>query len=463
MKIINTLLLLLLYILSLTATAAPKIEHWVTDDGLAVYYVGVPQLPMLDMRLVFAAGSVRDADQTGLAMLTSSMLDEGAAGLSVDQLAQQFESVGAHNSAGSARDMAWMSLRTLTLKKEQTVAVDTWLKVIGQLDWPEKNFARLKKQVLLGLQAEKQSPAAIANKTFFKHLYGKHPYASPSNGTEASINAITLAQLKAFHKRYYVKQNAMLAIVGAVNRAEAETLAKRVAASLGTGKKAAAIPAVTALTVAKTIHIPYPSKQAHVLIGQIGNKRGDKDYFSLYLGNHILGGSGFTSRLVKAIRDKRGLSYSVYSYFSPMQALGPFMLGLQTKLSQTDEAVQVATQLLSDFQSKGASEAELIAAKKDITGSFPLGVASNADIVQYLGMIGFYQLPLDYLDAFTGKIDALTIAKVKDAFKRRIQPDKLLTVIVGGSEKTPSKTPLQDKTSAPAIPAKDQATPASKD
>jgi len=453
MKIINTLLLLALYGISCAVSAAPKIEHWLTDDGLAVYYVEVPQLPMLDMRLIFSAGSVRDADQAGLSMLTSSMLDEGAAGLSVDQLAQQFESVGANNSAGSARDMAWMTLRTLTLKKEQTVAVDTWLKVIGQVDWPEKNFKRLKKQVLLGLQAEKQSPASIANKAFFKHLYGDHPYASPSHGTEESINAITLEQLKAFYKQYYVKKNAMLAIVGAVSRADAEILAKRIAAALASGKKSADIPAVKALTAAKTIHIPYPSKQAHVLIGQTGNKRGDKDYFSLYLGNHVLGGGGFTSRLVKAIRDKRGLSYSVYSYFSPMKELGPFILGLQTKLSNTDEAVQVATQLLGEFQSKGVTDAELIAAKKDITGSFPLGVASNADIVQYLGMIGFYQLPLDYLDTFTGKIDALKIAEVHDAFKRRIQPDKLLTVIVGGSEKKPSKTPLKQDATRPTTAA----------
>ena len=442
MKIINTLVLLALYLMTQAVFAAPKIQHWTTDDGLAVYYVEVPQLPMLDMRLLFSAGSARDGDQAGLAMLTSSMLDEGAAGLSVDQLAEQFESVGANNSAGSARDMAWMTLRTLTLEKEQATAVDTWLKVIGQVDWPEKNFLRLKKQVLLGLQEEKQSPAAIANKVFFKNLYGDHPYASPSNGTEASINVIKLEQLKAFYQQYYVKQNAMLAIVGAVSRQEAEALAKRVAAALATGKKAAEIPPVKALSAAKTIHIPYPSKQAHILMGQTGNKRGDKDYFSLYLGNHVLGGGGFTSRLMKEVRDARGLSYSVYSYFSPMKALGPFILGLQTKLSQTDEAVQVATQLLSDFQKKGATDAELVAAKKDITGSFPLGVASNADIVQYLGMIGFYNLPLDYLDAFTGKIAAISVAEVQDAFKRRIQPDKLLTVIVGGSEKKQTKASI---------------------
>jgi zinc protease len=435
MKIINLYLLLALVFFTQLASAAPKIQHWTTDDGLAVYYVEVPQLPMLDMRIVFSAGSVRDNQQAGLAMLTSSMLDEGAGGLSVDELAHKFESVGANFSAGSARDMAWITLRTLTLQQPQKVAVDTWLKVLSDVNWPEKNFQRLKKQVLQGLEAEKQSPSAIANKAFFKHLYGEHPYASPSNGNEASIKAITIEQLKAFHQQYYVKQNAMLAIVGAVSKDEAEVLAKRVAASLVTGKKAADIPVVKPLEKAKTLHIPYPSKQAHIMIGQVGNKRGDKDYFTLYTGNHIFGGGGFTSRLMKEVRDARGLSYSVYSYFSPMQALGPFILGLQTKLSQTDEAVQVSSQLLKDFQNKGITEAELIAAKKDITGSFPLGVASNADIVQYLGMIGFYNLPLDYLDAFTNKVEMLSVADINKALADRIQSDKLLTVIVGGEAK----------------------------
>ena len=430
---------IVLFILMLSPAmlmAAPKIQHWVTDDGLRVYYVNVPQIPMFDARLIFDAGSARDAGNAGVAKMTAAMLFEGADGLNADQLAEKLESVGAEYSSGSARDMAWITLRTLTLEKEQATAVDTWLKVIGSPDFPEKSFARLKKQFLLGLQAEKQSPEAIATKAFYKNLYGDHPYASPMNGTEESIQAMTLDQLKAFRKQYYVAQNAVLAIVGAISREDAETLAKRVSSKLGQGKRAETIPAPKPLTEAKTIRIPYPSQQAHVMIGQLGDKRGDKDYFTLYTGNYTLGGGGFTSRLMKEIRDARGLSYSVYSYFSPMKELGPFILGLQTKISQTDEAVNIAREQVKKFQAEGPTEEELTAAKKDITGSFPLGVASNDDIVGYLGMIGFYDLPLDYLDAFTGKINAITREQVADAFKRRIHPDKMLTVIVGGEDKS---------------------------
>ena len=444
------LLLLIVTLLPALSLAAPKIQHWTTDEGLRVYYVEVPQIPMLDLRLTFAAGSVRDAGNLGVAKMTSAILSNGADGLTADQLAEQFESVGAESGAGTARDMAWMTLRTLTLEKEQEKALSTWLKVIGKPDFPEKDFKRLKKQFLLGLQAEKQSPAAIATKTFYKNLYGDHPYGSPSNGTEETIQAMKLEQLKAFYNKYYVAKNAVLAIVGAVNREQAEVLAKRIAAELKSGEKAAKVAAPQALTAAKTIRIPYPSQQAHVMMGQLGDKRGDKDYFTLYLGNNVLGGGGFSSRLMKEIRDARGLSYSVYSYFAPMEELGPFILGLQTKVEQTDEAVKVAADLVKTFQQNGPTEEEIVAAKKDVTGSFPLGVASNSDIVGYLGMIGFYDLPLDYLDAFTGKINSISRDDVVDAFKRRMQPDKMLTVIVGGEAETKEQTDGKTEETKPA-------------
>ncbi len=416
--------------------AGPDIQTWTTAKGLRVYFVAVPQLPMLDIRLTFAAGSARDGDQPGLAMLTSGAMNDGAGGLSADELAETFESVGAIYDSGSARDMTWFSLRTLTLEDELKTALDTWLKVLGQPEFPEKEFKNDQKLTLVGLQAEKQSPAALADKAFMQALYGDHPYAAPENGTEDSIAAITTAQLKAFAAQYYVARNGVLALVGALDRQQAEALAERVSAVLAEGERAPALPEVKPLTAAKTIHIPFPSQQAHIMIGQPGYKRGDADYFSLYLGNYVLGGGGFNSRLTKEIRDKRGLSYSVYSYFAAMAQAGPFKMGLQTRLDQTDEALQVARDTLNTYRQEGPSANELGAAKKDITGGFPLRTASNSDIIGYLAMIGFYDLPLDYLDTFTGNIKALTQEQVMDVLQRRLDPDKMLTVIVGGEKKS---------------------------
>jgi len=430
----------LLLLIPQLSTAAPKIENWVTESGLQVYFVHVAELPMLDARLTFAAGSTHDGKKVGIASMTTAMLDKGAAGLNADQIAEAFESVGAEFSTGSARDMAWISLRTVTLPEQLTPALSTWQKIIASPDFPDADFSRLKKQALIGLEAEKQSPAAIASKAFYKHLYHDHPYAQPQNGTEASIEAMTIEDIKAYYKQFFVVKNAQLALVGSINRKDAEKLAVNIAKALmsndkGVGEKAPEVPEVQPLKQAKVVHIPYPSKQAHIMIGQPGDKRGDKDYFSLYLGNHGLGGSGFTSRLMKEVRVKRGLAYSVYSYFIPMQENGPFMLGLQTKLSQTNEALQVVRDVLTKFQKEGPSEEDLKASKLNITGGFPLRTASNDDIIGYLAMIGFYGLPLDYLDTFTNTINNISRDEVMDAFKRRVHPDKMLTIIVGGEAK----------------------------
>lgn len=417
------------------AHAAPQIEHWTTSKGLRVYYVYAPELPMLDLRLQFDAGSARDGTKPGLAMLTAQMLDTGAAGLSEDQLAEQFESVGAQFSASASMDMTAISLRTLTREKSLQTALATWLKVITQPDFPQPAFERTKKLMLVDLQGEKQNPESLASKAFYKALYGDHPYGQPTNGTESSITALKVADLKAFYQQYYVAQNGLLAMVGAVERAQAEALAEKIAAALPAGVAAAPIPEVQPLTKATTVKIPYPSAQSHILIGQIGSKRGDADFYTLYMGNQVLGGSGFTSRLMKEVRTKRGLSYSVYSYFLPFAQLGVFELGLQTKREQTDEALKVMRDTLQQFQQEGPTAEELEAAKKDITGGFPLRTANNSQIVEYVGMIGFYQLPLDYLDTFTSKVNALTKEAIVEAFKRRVQPDKMVTVIVGGDEK----------------------------
>ena len=427
----------ILFSFSQLSFSAPKIENWVTESGMRVYFVNVPELPMLDLRLSFAAGSAYDRDKLGLAGLTSSMLSKGAAGLNADQIAEAFESVGANFSTGTGKDMASISLRTLTMAEQKDVALQTWLKVIEKPEFPSADFDRLKKQALIGLQAEKQDPGSSASKAFYKNLYPGHPYGQPQNGTEESINAMNIDDLKAFYKRYFVNKNAQLALVGSIDKAEAEEIARQVSKALlagerGIGEKAAAIQVVKALDKATIVKIPFPSTQAHIMIGQPGDKRGDKDYFSLYLGNHGLGGSGFTSRLMKEVRVKRGLSYSVYSYFIPMKENGPFMLGLQTKLSQTDEAIKVAREVLETFQKEGPSEEDLQASKTNISGGFPLRTASNSDIMGYIEMIGFYDLPLDYLDTFTQTINDISREQVIDAFKRRVNTDKLLTVIVGG-------------------------------
>lgn len=421
-----------LLLATFSSFATPSIAHWQTQQETNVYFVDAPQLPMVDIRLLFDAGGARDSDLPGTALLTNAMLDEGTASANTDEIAAAFDDVGAKFSTESVRDMAVLSLRTLVEEKAMNQAVDMFIDVSSQPVFPEASFARLKNQMKTGLQAQKQSPEAIAERAFYEALYGQHPYAKMPSGDEKSLEKIEISDLKAFFNKYYVAQNAVLVIVGDLREADAKALSEKISSALQKGKAAPEVPAVTALQEAAEKQINFPSSQSHLLVGQPGVTRTDADYFPLYVGNHVLGGGGLVSIINDEIREKRGLSYSAYSYFRPMREAGPFQMGLQTRNEQAEEALTVLRQTLRDFVKNGPTDEQLEAAKQNITGGFALRLDSNSKIADYLGVIGFYQLPLDYLDNFKQRVNAVTKAEIKDAFARRVQPDKMITVIVGG-------------------------------
>lgn len=418
-------------LLSFSVAASPQIENWQTSNGTQVLFVEAKELPMLDIRLVFDAGAARDP-KGGVALLTSSMLNQGTKNKDTDAIATAFDDVGAEYSAESERDMAVLSLRTLSKADALQPAIDTFVEVIGQPVFPEKSFDRLINQVKTSLQSEKQSPSAIADRAFYQQLFGEHPYAAMPIGTEASVNGITVADLQQFYQQYYVANNAVLVIVGDADSKQAKALAERISDSLPTGKKAAALPKVEPLESAQEVRLPYPSSQTTILMGQPGLTRDDADFFPLYVGNHILGGSGLVSIISNEIREKRGLSYSAYSFFRPMREAGPYQFGLQTRNDQAEQALQVLKQTLVDFVEQGPTTEQLTAAQKNITGGFALRLDSNSKIADYLAMIGFYQLPLDHLDTFNARVEAVTVEQIKAAYKKRIHPQKMITVLVGG-------------------------------
>jgi zinc protease len=432
----HCLSLALIALASLWVTAAdalPVIQTWNTEKGAKVLFVEAPELPMVDIRLVFDAGGARDGKQAGVASLTNALLDQGAAGLNADDIARGFEQRGANLGNGSERDMAWLSLRSLTEAKILEPALELFGKVLARADFPEADFKREQQRMLVGLEYQKQRPKSIVKKAFYRNLYADHPYASDPSGTKESVEALTVQALRDFYQRYYVARNATVVIVGDVSRKQAQTIAARLADALPQGDRAPALAKVAELPEAEQVFIEHPSSQSHVLMGVPGLRRKDPDYFPLYVGNHILGGSGLVSRISEEIREKRGLSYSAYSYFIPMRHKGPYMLGFQTRNDQRDEALTVLRQTLQTFIKDGPTQQELESSKNNIVGGFPLRVSSNGKIAEYLAVIGFYDLPLDYLASFTKKVQAVTAEQIRDAFKRRVQSPRMVTVIVGGA------------------------------
>jgi zinc protease len=411
--------------------AAPQIQTWQSANGAKVLFVEAPEIEMVDVRVVFDAGSARDGEKQGVTSFTNSLMTEGAGEWSAYQIAQRMEGVGAQLETGSLRDMAWVSVRSLTQPKALASALETMAAVIAEPNFTEEDMERQRQSILAGLVQDEQSPGSLGKKRLYQIVFGDHPYAGDPQGTVESVKAITREDLMATHQRLYVAKNALVAIVGAVDREQAESIANQVTRGLKPGEAVAKLPPVQPLKRASDEQIPFPSTQSHLYIGQPGMRRGDADYFPLYVGNHILGGSGLVSLLSHEVRQKRGLSYSVYSYFLPMRQVGLFQMGLQTKNDQAGEALQVVRETLQRFIKEGPTAKELKAAKQNITGGFPLRIASNGKIVEYLAVIGFYDLPLDYLDRFNDKVSAVTREQIQDAFERRIDPQRMVMVQVG--------------------------------
>ena len=418
---------------SITANAAVKIEHWQTPSGARVYFVENHDLPIVDLSVNFAAGSARDtADKSGVAGITRYMMTLGAAGLSDEALTNQFADVGAVLGGDFDADRASLKLRTLSSVTEQTQALATFKKILQQPDFSQVVLTREKARIVAGIQESETQPESISNKAFMSALYGQHPYGF--SGTVASVSAIAAPDLQQFYQQHYGANGAVIAVIGDLTRNQASQIADDIAAGLPKAAAPTPVPMVALPPAENVQKIAHPASQSHILMGYPGIKRIDPDYFTLYVGNYILGGGGFVSRLTEEVREKRGLVYSVYSYFMPLAEQGPFQIGLQTKKEQSNEALKVVHETLEKFMQNGVTEKELQAAKDNIIGGFPMRIDSNGKILDYISMIGFYQLPLTYLDDYNKKVAAVTTAQIKEAFNRRIDRKKLVTVIVGGQD-----------------------------
>lgn len=418
-----------------SALATPHIQHWTSPSGARVYFVENHDLPMLDLTVTFAAGSSFDVtEKSGLAGLAHRMLDLGAEGLSEDDIARNLADIGAQFGKNFDADRAGISLRTLSSTAERVQALDILARVLQHPLFKEDVLAREKIRLIADLKEDETKPERIAEKAFGKAVFGTHPYGLPSSGEVSAVENIQRADIEAFYRTHYLAKTAVVAIMGDVTRAEAEAIAQNLTAQLPQGVETVQVAPVTMQIKANEQRIIHPATQSHILMGAPGLARKDPDYFALYVGNHILGGGGFVSRLMHEIREKRGLAYSVYSYFIPMKLPGAYQIGLQTKKNQADEALRLVRATLREFIDKGVTKKELQASKQNIIGGFPLRIDSNKKIVDYLSVIGFYELPLTYLDDFVGNVDKVTIEQIRAAFERRVNPDAMATVIVGAPE-----------------------------
>ncbi len=435
--------------IALVAVASPahaklNIQHWTLDNGARVYFVESHTIPIVDVSIEFDAGSRRDpAGKAGMATLTNAMLARGLqqttlpdgqqeAAMTEAEISDALADVAAQRGGGAGSDRAGMSMRTLVSKAERDVAIRMLARLLAQPAFPAELFARDKARTVSAIRDSLTKPESIANKAFWRLAYGNHPYGVEA--TVESVEAITRDDLLAFHRTHYVTGTAVISIIGDISRAEAEAIAReltlRLPRATPDGKPLPALPEV-ALPQRSEERIPHPASQAHILIGMPALSRSDPDFHALTVGNYILGGGGFVSRLTREVREKRGLAYSAYSYFSAMLQPGPYQAGLQTRKDQADEALKVVRDSIDTWLRDGPTQDELKAAKDNLIGGFALRIDNNRKILDNLSMIGYYQMPLDYLDTWTDKVAKVTVADIRAAFARKLAMDRMVTVIVG--------------------------------
>ncbi|MDD2882672.1 MAG: pitrilysin family protein [Rhodoferax sp.] len=449
--------------------AGIPIEHWTQPSGAQVYLVQSAAIPMVDVQLDFDAGGRRDpADQAGLASVAAAMTAKGVRAstspaepaLDENAVGEAWADLGASFVAHATSDRMSFALRSLTYPDLLAKAVQLAARQLAEPSFPADVWGREREGMQASIREANTRPATIAGRAFNQAVYGSHPYGYEM--TQESLARIDVSQMAALYRQMILPCRAKVTVVGALNRSQADQLvakllgrlsseadlthqsqgSPRAKAQLAGTAAVVSCPALPAVAEVAPLQQPseqriaFESAQAHVLLGQPGFKRDDPDFFALTVGNYILGGGGFVSRLTNQVREKRGLSYSVYSYFSPALHAGAFTIGLQTRPDQADQALQVSREVLTRFVADGPTQHELKAAKDNLIGGFALRIDSNRKLLDNVANIAWNHLPLTYLDTWTQQIDKVTAADIRAAFQRKLQPQTMATVVLGGA---PSK------------------------
>lgn len=426
-------LLLPLILLPVCAQAAVNIQRWHTAEGTQVLLVERHENPIVDVRISFkGAGSTSNpADKSEVAEFTASMLTTGTEELDEEAFHARVNDLAASLSSDSGEEGAAVTLRSLSRADSLRPAVALLNQSLTRPRFAETVFERLRKQSITALQQQETDLGFIAERELTRLNYGSHPYGRSAYTGADSIRKVTLNDIRAFHRSRYGKNNAVVAVVGDLNRRQTEALVKQALNGLPARSTAAEnVPAVPEHR-SEQRRIPFAGEQAQVMMGMPLIKRHDPDYYALVAGNYVLGGGGFDSRLMQELRDKHGYTYGASSDLSPASQAGPFTIGFSTQKNNTEPALQAARRVLASFIEEGPTEAELKQAKANITGSFPLRFDTNAKLLGYLSLIGFHNLPDDYLEAYPKAISALTAEQIKSAWQRRVNPENINIVVVG--------------------------------
>lgn len=413
------------------AYAKPLGERIVLDNGVVLLYSYQPALPIVSYNIIIDSGSIREIeDRAGLSEITANLLTEGAGGLSSQQIAEKIEFVGGSISSSGGKEYATVGLNVLS--KDLPLGLDLLYKVLRQPDFPQAELDRIKKQTIGAIDAKQDNPSALAQDAFLESVYTKASgYGRPIEGYKETITNITRDDVIKFYKNNYCPDRMIVAVVGDIKRDDAINSIKKLTENWNNLPKSD-IKLSKVSNINKNIIINKKLTQANILYGSLAIERSNSDYYKALTMNYILGGGGFTSRLMDIIRDNNGLAYDVHSYFMPSKYTGIFIAGLQTRKDSADRAVKLLKDEINRIKSTSVTDNELNAAKAYLIGSFPLKIDTNAKISNMLVQLEFYNLGLDYPDRYPAIIKAITKDDIKAAANKYLPTENnAIEVIVG--------------------------------
>lgn len=421
-----------------SAEAGMTAKRTVLNNGMVLLTSEQRALPMVSIELLIEAGSrYEPADQAGLANLTSKLLIYGTKQRTAVQISDTLDFIGASLEAGSGQDTTSVSMTVL--KKDLTTGLELLADVLTQSTFPQAEIDRQKQAIIASIRAAEEEPGIVAAKAFAAALFPDSPYGRPVEGSEASVKALQQKSLRDFFARNYRPNRSIIAVVGDVSEQEIAKALNGAFRAWAKGEPSGQALVPANVGESKVLRINKDLTQANIVLGHNGVARGNPDYYALQVMNYVLGGGGFSSRVMDSIRNERGLAYSVYSYFAAEKSHGAFEFIMQTKNETALEAIRIATEEMRRMREQPVAEQELSDAKDYLIGSFPLRFDTNRKVAGFLSQVEYFELGLDYPDRYADLIRKVTREDVQRVAKQYLQPERLITVIVGNLKKIGEK------------------------
>ena len=411
----------------------PPYEIRSLPNGMRVVVVMHHEQPVVTLRLLLQAGSVCDSPQkSGVAALAATLLDQGTTSRSAEQIADTIDSIGGGLGTGAGSDLSFANV--VVMKDSLALGFDLLSDVVRNPAFEQAEIDRQRQQAVSGLKVSFEDPDYVANAVFDRLVYGFHPYGLPGSGTPESLQAITAADLHAFHDRFYVPNNAILAVVGDVTAEEAFAGAARVFGNWAMRDVPTLQAAEPPVPTRRLVIVNKPDAvQTEIRVGHLGIERQHKDYLAVDLAIKILGGEG-SNRLHRVLRSERGLTYGAEADMQSLKQGGDFMAETDTRTETTGEVLRLIVDEFQKLQRERVNERELADAQAYLAGSFPLTIETPDAIAAQVLNVLFYRLPLSEIENYRERVNAITPDDIQRVARQYLRPDRLSVVLVGNAK-----------------------------